>query len=113
MPGTGKRILATLSLVAVLLWTIAARAEIPGPAQEASAWKPFTTAAITYSSLYTIVVTGVRSTQAVMGSLVPIEWLATAQTYGTPLILVPIMAQLIPAVRQWAPQAADTLEHLW
>ncbi len=72
-----------------------------------------TTTAVTYGSIYTAVLVAVQTARVIITAVTPFEFLATAQTFGIPLFVVPIMAQLIPAVRQWAPQATDTMARRW
>ena len=72
--------------------------------------KPAATTAITYGTIYGVVLTAVQSARVLITALAPFEWLAVAQTFGVPMFVVPVMAQLVPAVRHWAPDAADSLQ---
>lgn len=77
---------------------------------EAADWaKPTATAVVTYGSIYTAVLATVQSARWIIAAAAPLEWAATAQTFGTPLLVMPIMVQLIPVVRRWAPEAVDAM----
>jgi uncharacterized membrane protein YgdD (TMEM256/DUF423 family) len=75
--------------------------------------KSVSTTAITYGSIYAAVLVAVQGARVIITALSPTAFLATAQTFGIPLFVVPVMAQLVPAVRQWAPQAVDGVGHYW
>ena len=108
MPRSRRRPLVALALAAALMLAApAARAADTGGPE----WvKPAATTAITYGTIYGFVLTAVQSARVLITALAPLEWLATAQTFGIPMFVVPVMAQLVPAVRQWAPDAADSLQ---
>jgi len=65
-----------------------------------------TSSTLLYGSIYLSVVTAVQAARLVLTAVTPVEWLGLAQALGVPAVVVPIMVQLVPTVKQWVPQAA-------
>lgn len=106
------RVFPALCLFLVLAGVaVPARASAGDGAERRAEWvKPVATTAITYGTLYAAVLTAVTGARLTITALAPLEWLSASLTFGTPLFVIPVMAQLVPAVRQWAPAAAEALE---
>jgi hypothetical protein len=80
-------------------------------AEEAGGWpgwvRPTVTRAIIYGSLYGIVVVSVQVASTIIESVASVAWGASAQTFGIPLLVVLVMAQLVPALRQAVPKVVN------
>ena len=115
MPVSYRRPFAILGVATALALSAAqATAGDAGSSERLPDWlKPAATKAITYGSIYTAVLAAEQGTRLAIVTLAPIEWLGVTQTFGIPLVMVPLMAELIPEVRQWAPKAVDYGEYMF
>ena len=107
-------IIMVLVVLVVLVGTTGAQAaKTESDNTQPDMLKSVSTTAITYGSIYAAVLVAVQGARVIITALSPTAFLTTAQTFGIPLFVVPVMAQLVPAVRQWAPQAVDGVGHYW
>ena len=66
--------------------------------------QPAVTTVSIYGSLYVVVVIAVQSARHGVAAVAPTAWVDLAQTFGVPLLVVPVMANLVPAVRSAVPR---------
>lgn len=86
---------------------------IPGlaatePVQDWPGWvRPTATTAAIYGSLYVLVVGAVQVATRLVDAVAPASWGAASQTFGIPLLMVPLMAQMVPLLRRTVPATVD------
>lgn len=113
--GKARRIMAALSLAcASSLSSTPAQAQttnVPTAIVDdgaESALTPYVQTAATYGSLYVIVVASVQVAGGIIAAAAPASWSATAQTFGVPLLVVPLMAEMVPRIRRNVPPFVES-----
>ncbi len=100
---------AVFVLASLVLATPAARAATATGTDDWASWRPTATTAVTYGALYASVVVVIQGTRLAIAALVPAGWLIPTQIFGIPMVMVPMMAHLVPSVRQSAPGWVETI----
>lgn len=112
------RFLRLYSLAAVLGLAIVSTGPSLARAGDETGWggnwevrgQEIVTTAALYASLYVTVFIMVQTLRVTASLAVPAAYVATAQTFGVPAVMVAVMPHLIPAVRRSVP---PVVERLW
>lgn len=83
-----------------------AQTTVPTTAPESAVALHLETVA-TYGTLYVIVVASVQIASRVVAAAAPASWSAAAQAFGVPLLVVPLMVEMVPMIRRNVPSLIE------